>query len=138
MYNEQDSEYLLNLLRENIDRNASKNKSNKPTVAYQEFIKLLLEFQVTGHDQLLDAFREKFQMIDEDKNGILSHKEFCELLAIIGLFDDSERLISSCDPLETGSINYSDCINIMLNEQIQSQGQQISVVYKLYSDKNNA
>mmetsp|Transcript_23059 Transcript_23059/g.22822 ORF Transcript_23059/g.22822 Transcript_23059/m.22822 type:complete len:168 (+) Transcript_23059:1066-1569(+) len=138
MYNAQDSEYLLNMLKEHVERSGLKVKGAKPAMSYQEFVRLLLEFQVTGHDQLLEAFREKFRMFDEDKNGILSHKEFCEFLAMIGLFDESERLLAVCDPQETGQVNFSDCVNLMLSEQVENQGQQLSVVYKLYLDKGSS
>ncbi|OMJ73081.1 hypothetical protein SteCoe_28308 [Stentor coeruleus] len=138
MYNQADSEYLQSLLTENAERNSTRalKIQGKTTLKYTNFVNLLLEFQVTGHDQLLEPFREKFLMIDTDNQGILITKQFSELLAVLDILEENERLIKFVDPFDTGKITFSDCVSTLLSHQMEYKGNFVSIIYKLYSEKH--
>ncbi|OMJ86413.1 hypothetical protein SteCoe_12071 [Stentor coeruleus] len=138
MYNQADSEYLQSLLTEHAERNLTRASKiqGKTTLSYTNFVNLLLEFQVTGHDQLLEPFREKFLMIDTDNQGILITKQFSELLAVLDILEENERLIKFVDPFDTGKITFSDCVSTLLSHQMEYKGNFVSIIYKLYSEKH--
>ncbi|OMJ79889.1 hypothetical protein SteCoe_19973 [Stentor coeruleus] len=138
MYNPADSNYLLSLLTEHAERNLTRNLKvqGKATLSYNNFVNLLLEFQVTGHDQLLEPFREKFIMIDTDNSGVLTTKQYSELLAILDILEENERLVRIVDPFDTGKITFSDCVSTLLSYQLEFKGNFVSIIYKLYSEKH--
>ena len=138
MYNPSDSQYLFTLLADHAERNQPRLSKNqvKASLSYSTFVNLLLEFQVTGHDQLLEPFREKFKMIDVERSGTLSAKQFSELLAMLNILEENERLLQFVDPFETGKITFSDCVSTLLSHQMEHNGNFVSIIYKLYSDKH--
>lgn len=138
MYNPSDSQYLFSLLNDHAERNQSRalKAQGKATLGYTNFVNLLLEFQVTGHDQLLEPFREKFAMIDTENTGILSTKQFSELLAMLDILEENERLLKFVDSFDTGKITFSDCVSTLLSHQLEYKGNFVSIIYKLYSEKH--
>jgi hypothetical protein len=138
MYNPSDSQYLLNLLSEHSERNMSRQlkAQGKALLSYNNFVNLLLEFQVTGHDQLLEPFREKFSIIDTESTGVLTTKQFSELLAMLDILEENDRLLKFVDQFDTGKIIFSDCVSTLLSHQIEYKGNFVSIIYKLYSEKH--
>ena len=138
MYNPSDSQYLFTLLGDHAERNLTRQSKaqGKAILSYNNFVNLLLEFQVTGHDQLLEPFREKFNMIDTENSGILNTKQFSELLAMLDILEENERLLTFIDQFETGKITFSDCVSTLLSHQIEYKGSFVSIIYKLYSEKH--
>lgn len=138
MYNPSDSQYLFSLLNDHAERNQSRalKAQGKVFLSYLNFVNLLLEFQVTGHDQLLEPFREKFGMIDTENTGVLTTKQFSELLAMLDILEENERLLKFVDSFDTGKITFSDCVSTLLSHQLEYKGNFVSIIYKLYSEKH--
>ena len=138
MYTPSDSQYLISLLNEHAERSQSRasKAQGKATLSYSAFVNLLLEFQVTGHDQLLEAFREKFAIIDPDSSGVLTAKQFSELLAMLDILEENERLVKFVDPADTGKITFSDIVSALLSHQLEHNGNFVSIIYKLHLDKH--
>ena len=138
MYNPSDSQYLYTLLSEQAERTSTRQSKaqNKSFLSYNNFVNLLLEFQVTGHDQLLEPFREKFSMIDTENTGSLNTKQFSELLAMLDILEENERLSKFVDQYDTGKITFSDCVSTLLSHQMEYKGNFVSIIYKLYSEKH--
>ena len=135
---ESDSQYLFTLLADHAERNITRQSKSqgKAVLNYNNFINLLLEFQVTGHDQLLEPFREKFNMIDTENIGVLNNKQFSELLAMLDILEENERLVKFIDQFDTGKITFSDCVSTLLSHQLEYKGNFVSIIYKLYSEKH--
>ena len=47
---------------------------------YQEFLKIILDFQLQEHEKFLSAFTQLFKSVDSDSNGILDENQFRELI----------------------------------------------------------
>jgi len=100
---------------------------------YSEFLKVLLDFQLLGHDKFLHKFREKFGEVDSDKNGIINESEFRALCSTIGKprvkGNNGKNVTRSeeemCDLLERADkynnqqITFSECVAVLSGDIIE-------------------
>ena len=124
MYNDTDSELLINLImeviehknypsdlppvrikmsREEVQTRKEKERLAKGRINYNDFLKLLLDFQLKGHEKFLSKFMGLFRRIDRDANGIVNEREFRELVASMDLnFSEPDifRLLQIIDPYD--------------------------------------
>lgn len=97
MYNEDDSLQLIVLVRDAIKAQehakqqqpqSSRRVKAQPTqprgrIAYDDFVNILLEFQLRRHEDFLAHFRRLFRVQDSDKNGVLNEEQFRSLVATL-------------------------------------------------------
>lgn len=136
MYNETDSELLINLLKEFTSRKAypvdhlprkqrlsredilarrERERSLKGRIAYKDFLKVLLDYQLKGHEQFLAPYLRLFSNIDSDSNGIISEFEFRNLVASMQLKfseDDVQRMLQLVDPFNNQLITFSESVTL--------------------------
>jgi hypothetical protein len=153
MYNEEDSAFLaqevlkivkkkqhLNVLtppkgkvsREELVVLKEKEKLIKTRVLYKDFIKVLLDFQLQGHEKFLKHFVKLFRELDTDGDGILNEDEFRGLVEVMDLGfseDDIARLLQIIDPYDNKQITFSEGITLFSTELIPMEG--IAVMKKL-------
>lgn len=93
MYNETDSDILIGIVNDYIRSSqaaqhapAAKKKLTreealakrendrlvKGRIVFSEFLKILLDFQLQGHEKFLSNFLNLFKSIDADNNGIIT------------------------------------------------------------------
>ena len=140
MYNADDCEHLSQAMRVQADKATVQQlkvgSRAKPKVRtllpYSDMLKIVLEFQLASHAQMLSAIREKFKVCDADDNGILTEEEFGQFLASIQCLERKERIVEELDPYETGKFTFSDVVECFLRETSEFEGQIVSVIYKLY------
>ena len=90
---------------------------------YSDFLKVLLDFQLLGHDRFLSKFRDKFKEVDRDSNGILNEEEFRRLCAFIGKptgrgkaarvvrsEEEMRGLLATADPFNNQVITFSEAV----------------------------
>ena len=53
-------------------------------VPFEDFLKILLDFQLAGHEKFLSKFRRLFREVDTDKNGVVNEPEFHEMVLKMG------------------------------------------------------
>ena len=90
-------------------------------ILYQDFIKLLLEFQIKLREKYLHKFAEKFKMVDNDKDGVINENVFKEMMIGFGIeFEDYnniiEKMLDMLNPFEGNKIFFSTYVKIISDE----------------------
>ena len=85
-------------------------------IAYKDFQKILLDYQIKSRDKYLRNFVQIFKKCDADNNGILNEDEFVKLLSNIGIYQEIEenalRLLTVIDPYNNKQITFSECVSL--------------------------
>lgn len=121
MYNAEDSATLSNLIHDSAHDElvqAGPAASERPTdaISYQGLVRLLLDFQLRGHDRFLMRFRSLFRACDTDSDGVLTDDQFRTLaLKVSPSRDDSEvlALLETVDPANTKRVTFSDAVGVL-------------------------
>ena len=131
MYNQTDADILLGLLqdmqerkqpetvgkkkltREELLAKKEREASMRGRISYKEFLKVLLDFQLRGHEKFLQSFVRHFRSLDTDSNGILNESEFRALVSDLDLeLEEHEvtRLLQVVDPYNNQNVTFSECV----------------------------
>lgn len=153
MYNEEDSamiiqeiflmikkkEHLTNpkaprakISREEAILLREKEKAMKNRILFSDFIKVLLDFQLKGHEKFLNKFTQIFRKVDTDADGIVNEQEFRDLVVFMDLGfseDDIVRLLQIIDPYDNQQITFSEGVALFSTELIPVEG--VAVMKKL-------
>lgn len=153
MYNEEDSSVLVEEIwmiirkkqylqvapapkarvsREEAVALREKEKLLKSRILYLDFLKVLLDFQLKGHEKFLAKFVQIFRKVDSDADGILSEEEFRELIIVMDLGfseEDVVRLLQIIDPYDNQQITFSEGVALFSTELIPVEG--VAVMKKL-------
>lgn len=143
MYNKEDSVNVIMKVTEAIQ--AIQNKLNRgnsrqigstsPTksipnnqnkVPFKIFLKVLLTYQLKGHEQFLYKFVKLFRKVDGDKNGILSEIEFKHLLHLINpnrSESDYAQWLNYVDPYNNQHITFTECVTFLSSELLKLMGE---------------
>ena len=140
-----DGELIENKVLEFITRNNSRNNStsslsskkrltreqifnmskvkNEMTIAYDDFIKVVSEYQIMSRAKYLSNFVELFKSVDSDNDGVIDEKEFNDLLNNIpiekeNINDYSLKLLEILDPFNNNKITFSECVSLFSMEII--------------------
>jgi hypothetical protein len=137
MYNAEDSVTIIMRIKEVIKQSHRPRRGNLPgrrgaspasdareatAVAYTEFLKVLLDFQLEGHERFLANFRRLFMQMDTDRNGILNEYEFRNLLRVMDPTKSDEEvsaLLDLIDPHNNQLINFSECVTFLSSELVK-------------------
>jgi len=133
MYNAEDSVSIIMRVREIIkEKNPPRRRTgrtNEPgkekdsnNILYHDFLKVLLDFQLQGHERFLGKFVRLFKQFDADKNGILNEAEFVQLLKAIDPAKTQEEinaLLDLIDPHDNQLINFSECVTFLSSELVK-------------------
>ena len=140
-----DGELIENKIIEFITRNNSRNNSstslsskkrltreqifnmskvkNEMTIAYEDFIKVVSEYQIMSRAKYLSNFVDLFKSVDSDNDGVIDEKEFNELLNNLpiekeNINDYSLKLLEILDPFNNNKITFSECVSLFSMEMI--------------------
>ncbi|KAL0490135.1 hypothetical protein AKO1_009358 [Acrasis kona] len=141
MYNKEDSVNVIIKVNEGIRQlrakksrrpntgNSSSNSSSRTPdddvddddkgankIPYVEFLRVLLNFQLRGHERFLTKFVRLFRQFDADKNGILNELEFRHLLLHINPHRTEENIehwLNYTDPYNNQQITFSECVTFL-------------------------
>lgn len=99
-------------------------------------MQILMDFQITNHEEYLKPLKNKFRIVDSDENGIIDDKELNELLVSMGIWEEGHRLAPLIDPDNLGVITFSDCVQLFSTESCDSESIKVgmSILEKLYHD----
>jgi hypothetical protein len=153
MYNEEDSTLLVDeiwkvikagwrnnasppnkgrLTREEAVLIREKERMMKNRILYNDFLKVLLDFQLRGHEIFLEKFLALFKANDLDSDGIINEVEFRELVTYMDLGfteDDIDRLLQVVDPYDNQQITFSEAVALFSTELIPVEN--VAVLKKL-------
>jgi Ca2+-binding EF-hand superfamily protein len=85
-------------------------------IPYNEFLRVLLTFQLKGHEKFLSKFVKLFRQFDTDRNGILNELEFRHLLFTINPHrteEDIDYWLNYIDPYNNQQITFSECVTFL-------------------------
>ena len=106
---------------------ANNNNLSEEKISYQEFIQIIIEFQIRLRDIYLKNFNEMFIKVDTNRDGIINEGEFYQLIEGINVYDQDNvdqqvnAFLSYIDPYKTGNILYSDVIDLLSKEMIMDK-----------------
>ncbi|GMH53207.1 hypothetical protein TrST_g1705 [Triparma strigata] len=99
---------------------------------YADFLKVLLDFQLLGHDRFLTKFRDRFYEVDKDNNGIINEEEFRMLCGVIGKLTgkgknakvvrseaDMRSLLETADPHNNNHITFSEAVACLSGDIVE-------------------
>jgi len=102
-------------------RSALMEKEDK-NVPYQEMLRILLDFQLEGHERFLAKFVRIFKQHDTDRNGIVNEHEFRLILKAVDASKTEEEvnaLLELIDPHNNQLINFSECVTFLSSELVR-------------------
>ena len=131
MYNQTDTDIILTILtnlqdkktsdlpekkrltREELNLKKQREAAFRGRIQYKEFLKVLLDFQLRGHEKFLQTFVQLYKEVDSDGNGIINEAEFRELLGRVDTdLEETEvtRLLQAADPYNHQNVTFSECV----------------------------
>ncbi|CAD8178548.1 unnamed protein product [Paramecium octaurelia] len=148
MYNQEDSELLLNKLKsyyivpsKNPDRRLTREEQlsllqekDKYKLEYSVFQKIILDFQLKSHEKYLKKFILTFKQMDTDANGIIDENEFRNLIDILnfGAGDlDIQKYLNIIDPYSHQQITFSQCVTLFSSESVPGSNGQLQILQKI-------
>ena len=93
----------------------------KGRIAYDALLKILLDFQLRGHEKFLARFRKVFRAADTDGNGVVNEVEFRKVVkeAVQGKSDaEVDELLAAVDPYNNNHITFSDCVGVLSSDLV--------------------
>jgi len=152
LYNEEDTETLRKMLDDEAKRVGGvqdrrkaeqdvakgtprvkdKERTTEKAIPYKLFEKVLMDFQLLGHDRFLSKFRECFNRLDGDKDGILDEDQFTTLCSLVGkpttkgknkikerTEEELGRFLSIADPFNHSSVTFSSAVACMSEDIVE-------------------
>jgi len=107
--------------REAGRRKSDADKLRAGTVRFADFLQVLLDFQLRGHEKFLSKFRKIFEQFDTDSNGVLDENQTRQLVVTIDpekSKGDLNKLINTVDPYNNQHVTYSECVNVLSHELV--------------------
>jgi len=89
--------------------------------AYTDFLKVLLDFQLKGHEKFLLKFMKLFRQFDKDKNGVINEEEFRQLIIATDpnkTDQEIQDLLNLVDPYNNQQISFSECVNFLSSDLV--------------------
>ena len=90
-------------------------------IPFVDFLKILLDFQLNGHEKFLSKFRRYFLEVDSDKNGVVNELQFRNLVRRIDpgkSADAIENLMMLVDPYNNQHITFSEAVGALSSELV--------------------
>lgn len=87
----------------------------------QEFLKVILDFQLQEHEKYLHEFTKLFKEIDTNNDGIVTEDQFRELIERMNVSDshnkeeDTDALLHIIDPHNNKTMTYSQVVRLLSN-----------------------
>ena len=130
MYNKEDSVNVIVKVQDAINKLNFRRQKNKRDalkdnkIPYNEFLKVLLDFQLKGHERFLSKFVQLFKQVDNDKNGIVNEAEFRKLLLAMNpdrADSDIEYWLNHIDPWNNQRYTFSECVTFLSADLVRTQ-----------------
>merc|ERR1711939_732201 len=138
MYNDEDSVTLIMKCKDLISSQVKAEEQVKPArgrgrnasvadnreankTAYSDFLKVLLDFQLKGHEKFLLKFMKLFRQFDKDKNGVINEEEFRQLIIATDPNKNDQEiqdLLNMVDPHNNQQISFSECVNFLSSDLV--------------------
>ena len=143
MYNETDSQSILSNIWNCVNSKpclSARNRNSREdllkkdiknsVIGYNEYLKLLLDFQLKAHEKFLQPFVRVFRNVVNSKNGVLNENDFITVCKQLEL-DESVivKMLAVIDPHENQAITFSECVALLSTEMFP--GKNIPILQEL-------
>ncbi|CAD2217429.1 hypothetical protein, conserved [Angomonas deanei] len=121
LYNADDAASLSSVVRKQLFLSHSSRPSgakSDPLIPYDDFVVVLLNFQLANHQRFLEPLVSAFKSVDTDRNGIVDGAEFRRVVLCLredALEEDINQLLRQIDPLGSQVIVFSRCVPVLAN-----------------------
>jgi len=98
-------------------------RKNQGRLLYQDFQKIILDFQLQEHEKFLKNFTNLFKQIDTDSVGYLNEPQFRILINGMELFleeDQVNYLLQEIDPYNNNKMTYSEIVQLLSSQMVPS------------------
>lgn len=133
MYNTEDSVSIIMRIRDILKQRAAVPrrqgtsrrgtvKEEVPLLNYSELLRILLDFQLEGHERFLSKFVRIFKQFDTDRNGVVNEVEFRSILKAVDPSKGDEEvhsLLELIDPNNNQLITFSECVTFLSSELVK-------------------
>ena len=121
--------------------NAINSIHEEANIPYTDFIQLVCENQIQNRENYLKNFVILFKKYDTDEDGILSEKEFIDMISSISycqnnLEEYTEKFLEILDPFNHKRVIFNDCVNLFSNHIIDDEMSHSNYI-KAYSESDN-
>lgn len=104
---------------------AASSHSDTPLVAYQDFLRVVLETQLEGRERFLAPYVDRFRKYDPQRTGTISRSDFCTMLEERWARPSQKgRIQKILRGLPTSCMRYtfSQTVSVLLEEGMRSSG----------------
>lgn len=88
---------------------------------FNDFQKIILDFQLKEHEKFLEKFIAVFKSIDADNNGVINEAEFRELVQSMEVINDEEEvnyLLQMIDPFNNQQMTFSELVHLFSSHMV--------------------
>mmetsp|Transcript_25802 Transcript_25802/g.39660 ORF Transcript_25802/g.39660 Transcript_25802/m.39660 type:complete len:118 (-) Transcript_25802:388-741(-) len=95
----------------------------------EEFMKVVLDFQLQEHEKFLSQFNRLFKQVDTDHNGVIDEEQFRTLILDMNIAiqhpsdteADIRKLLKIIDPNSNNHMTYSEVVQLLSNSLVPTQ-----------------
>lgn len=98
----------------------SKYFQSNQTIAYEEFVKVVLFFQLDQHSKMIETINKYFKQVDTDMSGSINRDQLFSLLDKLEIDDENtiNCIVEELDPHHLDYITYSQFLKFSFDCRI--------------------
>ena len=100
--------------RQELNQQAIDGSKQNSKLLYSDFKKIILDSTLNDHENVLGRFTDLFKSVDRDQDGVISEKQFRELLQMMSVYAEDEskidQLLAYIDPFNNKKMTYSEVV----------------------------
>ena len=88
---------------------------------YNDFQKVILDFQLQEHEKFLFKFTQLFKECDQDNNGMINEEEFKDLtqkMCVIQREEEVMYLLQMIDPYNNQRMTFSEVVHLLSSHMV--------------------
>lgn len=92
-----------------------KQQRDYEKLPFEDFQKIILDFQLKEHEKFLEKFIVIFKSIDTDNNGVINEDEFRDLISSMDVIQNEEEvnyLLQVIDPYNNQQMTFSELVHL--------------------------
>ena len=116
--------------RQELNQQAIDGSKQNSKLLYSDFKKIILDSTLNDHENVLGRFTDLFKSVDRDQDGVISEKQFRELLQMMSVYAEDEskidQLLAYIDPFNNKKMTYSEVVVAVQKYQLIEKFNQLA------------
>ena len=116
--------------RQELNQQAIDGSKQNSKLLYSDFKKIILDSTLNDHESVLGRFTDLFKSVDRDQDGVISEKQFRELLQMMSVYAEDEskidQLLAYIDPFNNKKMTYSEVVVAVQKYQLIEKFNQLA------------